>query len=85
MSVQSARSFLTRVAKDEDFRKHLDGCKVGADRYQFAQGAGFEFTVDEIKAASTELQDADLETIFGGTGCGTPDTQHCGIYGAQGY
>jgi predicted ribosomally synthesized peptide with nif11-like leader len=86
MSIQSARDFLTKVTKDEEFRKGLTGCKSGADRHEFAKGAGFEFTVDEIKAASSELQDADLETVFGGvTACGTSDTQHCGVDGAQGY
>ncbi len=70
MSIQSARDFLTKVSKDEVFRKRLGGCKTGSDQYQFAQGAGFEFTRDEIKAAAGEIQDADLDVISGGIGCG---------------
>ena len=70
MSIQSARDFLTKVAKDEEFRKRLGGCKTRADQYQFAQGAGFEFTGDEMKAAASELQDADLNAISGGSCCG---------------
>jgi predicted ribosomally synthesized peptide with nif11-like leader len=70
MSIQSARDFLTKVAKEEEFRTRLGGCKSGADQYQFAQGAGFEFTADEMKAAASELQDVDLETISGGSCCG---------------
>jgi len=66
MSIQSARDFLTKVAKDEEFCKRLGGCKTRADQYQFAQGAGFEFTGDEMKAAAGELRDADLEVISGG-------------------
>ena len=70
MSIESARDFLTKVAKDEEFRKGLGGCKTRADQYQFAQRAGFEFTGDEMKAAAGELQDADLEVISGGSCCG---------------
>ena len=69
MSIESARGFLTKVAKDEEFRKGLSGCKSRVDQYQFAQGAGFEFTGDEMKAAAGELQDADLEVITGGGRC----------------
>jgi predicted ribosomally synthesized peptide with nif11-like leader len=81
MSIQSARDFLAKVSKDEEFRKGLDGCKTGADRYQLAQGAGFEFTGDEMKVAAGELQDADLAVISGGVGC---TTDYCTIAGAQG-
>jgi predicted ribosomally synthesized peptide with nif11-like leader len=70
MSIESARDFLTKVAKDEEFRKRLGGCKSGADQYQLAQGAGFEFSEDEMKAAAGELQDADLDVISGGSCCG---------------
>ena len=83
MSIQSARDFLTKVSKDEEFRTRLGGCKTGADRYQFAQGAGFEFTRDEMKAAAGELQDADLEVISGGA-CTACETHECGIVGAWG-
>jgi predicted ribosomally synthesized peptide with nif11-like leader len=70
MSIQSAREFLTKVAKDEEFRKGLSGCRTRADQYQWAQGAGFEFTGDEVKVAAGELQDADLDVISGGSCCG---------------
>ena len=71
MSIQSARDFLTKVAKDEEFRKGLGGCKNRAEQYQWAQGAGFEFTGDEMKMVASELQDADLDVISGGACCGT--------------
>ena len=77
MSMQNARDFLTKVRKDEEFRKGLGGCKGSAERLEYAQGAGFEFTSDEIKAASSELQDADLEVIAGGGPCGPSDTYPC--------
>jgi len=87
MSIQSARDFLTKVSKDEEFRTRLGGCKTGADRYQFAQGAGFEFTGDEMRAAASELQDADLDGISGGSCCGftcEPETT-CGGCKEPGY
>ena len=61
---------MARLAKDEEFRKGLGGCKNRADQYELAQGAGFEFTGDEMKAAASELQDADLDVISGGSCCG---------------
>jgi len=67
MSIQRACDFLTKVSKDEEFRKGLEGCNARADQYQFAQGEGFEFTVDEMRAAAGELQDGDLEVISGGS------------------
>ena len=70
MSIESARNFLTKVAKEEEFRKQLGGCKSQAEQRQFTQAAGFEFTRDEMKAATAELQDADLDVIAGGTCCG---------------
>ena len=84
MSIQSARDFLTKVAKDEEFSKRLGGCQTRADKYQFAQEAGFEFTVDEMKAAGSELQDADLEVISGGVACSASETHQCMNYGPLG-
>jgi predicted ribosomally synthesized peptide with nif11-like leader len=66
------------VSKDEEFRKELGGCKTRAEQQQFAQGAGFDFTGDEMKAAASELQDADLDVISGGNCCGfTCETEGC--------
>jgi predicted ribosomally synthesized peptide with nif11-like leader len=78
MSIQSVRDFLTKVANEEQFRKALGGCKIRADQQQFAQGARFEFTGDEMRAAAGELQDADLDVISGGNCCGsTRETEFC--------
>lgn len=69
MSIQSARDLLAKLAKDEEFRKRLGACKTGAAQAQLLGGAGFEFTSEEIGAARSELQDADLEAISGGQVC----------------
>ncbi len=66
MSIQNARDFLTRLAKDENLRNGLSGCKTNAERRQFALGAGFDFTGDELKAARSEIQDVELDAIAGG-------------------
>ena len=70
MSVQSAREFMARVAGDETFRQGLGGCKSRAEQHAFARAAGFDFTVEELKAASAEIQDSDLDTMSGGSCCG---------------
>ena len=77
MSIQSARDFLKKVSEDEEFRKGLTSCQSGAEQEQFARGAGFEFSRDEIRAASGELQDADLDTISGGNCSCETDTYVC--------
>ncbi len=66
MSIQSARDFLVKAAKDEEFRKRLDGCNTEAELHRFAREAGFTFTEGEVRAARAELQDADLDLISGG-------------------
>jgi predicted ribosomally synthesized peptide with nif11-like leader len=70
MSIQSARDFMTKLRHDGEFRKGLSACKSGAEQQQFALRAGFEFTGEEIRAASGELQDSDLDVISGGHCCG---------------
>ena len=40
MSIQSARDFLSKVAKDEEFRKGLGGCKTKADQQNSPRGQG---------------------------------------------
>lgn len=66
MSIQSARDFLVKIAKDEEFRNRLSACKTTVEQLRCAQEAGFEFTSDEMRAAHSELQDVDLEVISGG-------------------
>ena len=79
MSVQSARDFLTKLSTDEDFRKGLGGCKTRAEQQQFALTSGFEFNAEEIRTASAEVQDAELDVIGGGKcGCGYTCENDCG-------
>ncbi len=72
MSIQSARDFLTKLAKDEKLRTGLEGCSTGSERHQVALKAGFDFTGEEIRAARSELQDQDLDGVSGGIEIGPP-------------
>ncbi len=82
MSIQSARDFLTRMTKDEKFRKAFGDCKTGIEQQQYARASGFDFTVDEIKEVRNELQDADLDAVSGGCcgceggDCGSSEMPH---------
>jgi hypothetical protein len=40
MSIQSARDFMTKAAKDEEFRNRLGSCKTRAEQEQFVRGGG---------------------------------------------
>ncbi len=83
MSIQNARDFLAKAAKDEEFRNRLDGCKTEAELLRFARGAGFTFTDGEVRAARAELQDADLDLISGGVILSSPcprDLPPCSLF-----
>jgi len=69
MSIESARNFLRKVAKDEEFREQLSDCTSRAEQLQFAREGGFDFTPEEMAEVRDELQDEDLDQVSGG-GCG---------------
>jgi predicted ribosomally synthesized peptide with nif11-like leader len=54
MSIESARAFLERVQNDEDFRKTVGEIATAEERMEFVQGAGFDFTKEEIKSDQVE-------------------------------
>ena len=69
MSVESAKDFLKKYAKDGDFRAKLEGAASNEDRKKMTKDAGFDFTKEELKEAmggSAELSDEDLEKVSGG-------------------
>jgi predicted ribosomally synthesized peptide with nif11-like leader len=69
MAIGSARDFLTKVRKDAEFCQRLRDCKSRAEQSEFVRQAGFQFSREEIRAASGELEDADLDMISGGAQC----------------
>ena len=70
MSVESAKAFLKRLSKDEDFRKSLENAASDEERRNIVKEAGFEFTKDDLKAladsAKSELSEEELEKVAGG-------------------
>ena len=77
MSIESAKSFYTRVTTDEAFRTQLEQIATAEERQQTIQTAGYEFTPEEWKAAQEqilatldskedELSDTELAAVSGG-------------------
>lgn len=76
MSVESANAFFSRITTDEVFRTQLQQAANKEERKQIMQAAGYEFTPEEWKAttaqiqvsnsADSELSDAELEAVSGG-------------------
>ena len=69
MSVESAKEFLKKLAKDEAFKKSIESAS-DEEKQKIVKEAGFDFTKDEIKevvGGSSELSDADLEKVAGGS------------------
>ena len=77
MSIESAKSFYTRVITDEAFRTQLEQIATAEERQQTIQAAGYEFTPDEWKIAQEqilatsdseeELSDTELAAVSGGS------------------
>lgn len=71
MSVESAKAFLEKLAKDPELRKRLEQAPDTEARRQIAKEEGFQFTKDDFKAATgihpdDALSDADLDAVAGG-------------------
>ena len=74
MSEQAIKEFTSKLASDEGLQKELrDAAGVGSDDalttgalIDFAASKGYEFTVDEVRAAELSLSDAELEGVVGG-------------------
>ncbi|MUG97847.1 Nif11-like leader peptide family natural product precursor [Scytonema sp. UIC 10036] len=76
MSIESAKSFYSRVAVDDAFRSQLEQSLTQEERKQILKASGYQFTadewqvvIDELQACNSDadaLQDEDLEAIAGG-------------------
>ncbi|MBF0516049.1 MAG: Nif11-like leader peptide family natural product precursor [Nitrospirae bacterium] len=55
MSIESARSFMTKLNTDLIFRNKFASAKNDSERDKFAQEEGFDFTASEIREAIDEL------------------------------
>ncbi|ATW26574.1 Nif11-like leader peptide family natural product precursor [Candidatus Formimonas warabiya] len=70
MSVESAKAFIEKIKSDEDFKNKLGQLKDGQARLDFAKGAGFDFTAEDIAKVKEEqgLTDEELDGVAGGCG-----------------
>jgi predicted ribosomally synthesized peptide with nif11-like leader len=69
MSEKSAQDFLKRMSTDDAFRSKIEKAQTDADRKKIVKGEGYNFTKEELKAASqsAELNEKELETVAGGS------------------
>ena len=73
MSVESAKSFLTKMDKDEELQGHVKAAKSAKQIRDLAHEAGFDFTDTDIKSVidesanfDSQLSDEDLGQVAGG-------------------
>lgn len=55
MSVESAKSYITRMREDEAFRRAVNDCTDETANWAFLKENGFDFTVMEFKKATEEI------------------------------
>ncbi len=73
MSIQSAKEFLEKMKKDEDFRKECSKKSSSEDRMNFLMMNGFDFSKEEFKQVKSELSKDELEAIIGAGTSGEDD------------
>ena len=74
MSLESAKLYIEKIKTDKEFARKVMECKDAETRAAFVKGAGFDFTINELKEETAELTDSDIEFISGGgsSKCCTP-------------
>ncbi len=71
MSIESARAFLERIRKDENFRSRVGEKETAEQRMEFVRSEGFDFAKEELDEVQSELGDSELDAVAGGGwGCG---------------
>ena len=66
MSIESAKNFLAKLQEDAKLAKMIMSAKDDALRLSIAQGAGYNFTLEELEAVRDELNDVELDEVAGG-------------------
>jgi len=66
MSLESAKAYIERMKNDENFKKKVTELKDSETRKVFVVSEGFDFSVEDIKQASCELSEEELEKLSGG-------------------
>ena len=55
MTVASAKTYIHRMREDEAFRRTVNDCEDEAKNWEFIRLQGYEFTLEEFKAAQDEI------------------------------
>jgi predicted ribosomally synthesized peptide with nif11-like leader len=55
MTVESAKSYITRMRQDQDFRQAVNECEGEQDNWAFLKANDYEFTLQEFKLAQEEI------------------------------
>ncbi len=66
MSIESAKAFIERMKTDEEFARQVSNQKDNETRMKFVLAEGFNCTGEEIKKATEDLSEVDLERVTGG-------------------
>ena len=69
MSIDQAKAFIERMKSDKAFADQVMVIEDVDKRMSFIKKAGFDFTLEEIKAVKAELSDEQLEAaVCSGSG-----------------
>ncbi len=75
MSTESAKKFVNRMQEDKTFAGAVEKLRGKEERVAFLKQGGFDFTMEELTAAATELNAVD---VVGGKCCGyTCEKEQC--------
>jgi len=55
MSIESAKSYITRMRQDQDFRQTVNESEDEQANWAFLKANGYEFTLQEFKLAQEEI------------------------------
>lgn len=66
MSFKSAHAFLERFERDREFKEKLERAKDKDELLKLIKEAGFNFTSEDVKEATKELSEEELQNIEGG-------------------
>jgi predicted ribosomally synthesized peptide with nif11-like leader len=61
MSIDQAKAFIERMKRDKAFADQVMAIEDVDEAMAFIKNAGFDFTMEEIKAVKAELSDDQLE------------------------
>jgi len=66
MSIESAKAFMEKMTKDQEFAQKIMAETTTESRMALARDAGFHLTAEEMAQATEELTDDVLDQVVGG-------------------